>query len=271
MALQQQPCLWFPLLLRRLPKLVLTIPQIWTAALFSPLFSLLFSRHSSVTAKYPWVFTVLCGAVGAKVTCLAIDCILPHWFPYEIARSSPDSMDGPRLTAWLPTFLHPLWPTKQEKLKVSFRWPPRDKADSWFVHFSVWRSYFIECYHREATFCNLASTSKLCCFRGDTSSYEFASLLATLLCHCKFTVGFEAFRGLHSNENSFTALLCWSIAGHPCIPGWKVWCTFLLWVPNKKSFSHSNKKQSCIKHININYQVPLCIILSNTVGLDLLY
>lgn len=47
--------------------------------------------------------------------------------------------------------------------------------------------------------------SKVSSFRGDTSSYEFASLLATLLCHCKFTVGFRAFRGIHSNENSFTS------------------------------------------------------------------
>lgn len=27
------------------------------------------------------VFNVLCVAVGAKVTCLAVDCILWHWFP----------------------------------------------------------------------------------------------------------------------------------------------------------------------------------------------
>lgn len=57
---------------------------------------------------------------------------------------------------------------------------------------------------------------------------SFTSLLATPLCHCKFTVGFKAFRGLHSNEKSFSAPLCLSIAGHPCIPGWEVWCTFLL-------------------------------------------
>lgn len=167
------------------------------------------------------------------------------------SRSSPDSMDGPRLTAWLPTFLHPLWPTKQEKLKVSFRWPPHEKAGLFQCQRTVDLYIFlfggavllnVITGNRHYPFCNLASTSKLCCFRGDTSSYEFASLRATLLCHCKFTVGFKAFRGLHSNENSFTALLCWSIAGYPCIPGWEVWCTFLLWVSNKKSFCHSNTK-----------------------------
>lgn len=36
----------------------------------------------------PWFFTVLCVAVRAKVTCLAIDCILLHWFPYEIGSST---------------------------------------------------------------------------------------------------------------------------------------------------------------------------------------
>lgn len=67
----------------------------------------------------------------------------------------------------------------------------------------------------ELLFCLIAGSKPYCTllsavhlqggfFKGDTSSYEFASLLAPLLCHCNFTVGFKAFGGLHSNENSST-------------------------------------------------------------------
>lgn len=80
------------------------------------------------------------------------------------------------------------------------------------------RSLF--CYMRsQGMNLTVAAVSNVSSFKGDTSSYDFASLLATLLCHCKLTVGFKAFRGLHSNENSSTAPLCWSIAGHPCLSG----------------------------------------------------
>lgn len=75
----------------------------------------------------------------------------------------------------------------------------------------------------------LLSISKVAFFKGNTSSYEFASLLAPLLCHCNFTVGFKAFGGLHSNENSFTTPLCWVIVGHPYLPAWIVLCSLLLW------------------------------------------
>lgn len=54
----------------------------------------LFCSHAGVAAKHPWDFIVLCEAVRAKVTCLAIDCILLHWFPYEMG-SSPQ--------VWAPT------------------------------------------------------------------------------------------------------------------------------------------------------------------------
>lgn len=205
-------------------------------ALFSPLFSLVFSRHTSVTAKYAWVFTVLCVAVGAKVTCLAIDCVLPRWFPYEIGRSSSDSMDGLSVPAAVFSLLFFVFFGQKNKTVLMKGWrllsgdstgPGRTgsaQVDDCFYIFLLRRSLFFKILSQGKNL-TVSAVSKVSSFGGDTSSYEFASLLATLLCHCKFTVGFKAFRGLHSNENSFTALLCWSIA---CLSGWGVWCSLLL-------------------------------------------
>lgn len=93
------------------------------------------SLCSHAPAKGPQFFTVLCVAVRAKVSCLAIDCILPNWFPYEIGSSTSPWQHGQVQHFMLPaavfsTFLHTHWlraVPKQDgidkNLKRSFRGP----------------------------------------------------------------------------------------------------------------------------------------------------
>lgn len=94
------------------------------------------------TAKAPQFFTVLCAAVRAKVTCLAIDCILQDWFPYEIGSSTSLWQHGQVQHFMLPaavfsTFLrtHSLRTVPKQdgidgSLKTSFKLPIWQESDS---------------------------------------------------------------------------------------------------------------------------------------------
>lgn len=72
-------------------------------------------------------FTVLCVAARAKVTCLAIDCILLHWFPYEIGSSTPLWQHGWVQRFMLPaavfsTFLHTHSVSAEGRAKTRRHW-----------------------------------------------------------------------------------------------------------------------------------------------------
>lgn len=163
----------------------------------------LFCSHAGVAAKHPWDFTVLCEAVRAKVTCLAIDCILLHWFPYEMG-SSPQVWQRGRVQCFLLpaafffTFRHthrPLkWRPRWWKAGTSLRCLWHD-VDSCFLN--GW-PFIVFPYRRKCTLlCHVLGFLSLnwSFFRVTLPVMSLQPCWHLFLCHCGFPVGFKAFWG----------------------------------------------------------------------------
>lgn len=99
------------------------------------------------------------------------------------------------MKAWRLLLTYPMW---QERDVSQQQWTDKFFSFCQKVAYSMFFSGSAAC---KAYF-------PLLFFRTTLQSYEFASLLTPLLCHCNFTEGFMAFGGLHSEENSTRALLC---------------------------------------------------------------
>lgn len=221
-----------------------------TEALFLTLF--ISSLCSHATAKAPWVFH--CFVCSSK----SQSHLFGNWLHSAALISIWNRQQHFALTAWTGPTSHAASSRFQQraaskqddidkKLEDISQAPPPTETTGRFGEFGllVYRCFhsgwpweaslcftFVELISGNEFYCTLLSTVHLQSgfFKGDTFSYESASLLAPFLCHCNFTVGFKAFGGVHSNENSSTAPLCWSVVGCPYLPTWAVQRSLLLWV-----------------------------------------
>lgn len=196
--------LWFvshmPLWKRELKNIMWSIPQFQPDQGFIP-HSIYFFPLLPCYCQSPLAFfTVLCVAVRAKVTCLAIDCILPHWFPYEIGSSTSLWLHGRVQHLMLPAnVFSDCRGLRQNKTILMKAWrhlsgyhPPRDKSEIQRVSSVVYR-----------------------CFRSGWP-WEAEPMFHFCLTYCRKWV--ELYSALHCPSTKWLFFLGWHFQLWVCIP-----------------------------------------------------